>query len=137
MAAVGDRTADVIGAIADRHVRTRGLEWSLGQTAAHLVVGVRSHRVWARGEAKIDYLVPDLAAVNVRGMESVQERDPAALAAIVRREHATFVSQAPKQPAGACLTRGGTRPVSGGDDLRPPGEMPVRRWDIATTLGSP
>ena len=38
VAAAGERTADVIGATGDPGGRTRGLDWTLGQTAAHLLV---------------------------------------------------------------------------------------------------
>jgi len=138
VAAVGDRAADVIGAIADLDMRTRGLEWNLGQTAAHLVVDVQSHRAWLRGEGKIDYFVPDLTEENLRGIESVGERDPAMLSAILRRENGAFVSEANELPAGASF------PEQVGPDLSLEvmtsvhlGELLVHGWDIATTLGRP
>ena len=44
VAAAGERTADIIGAIGDPDARTRGLEWTLEQTAAHIAAGVQYHR---------------------------------------------------------------------------------------------
>jgi uncharacterized protein (TIGR03083 family) len=136
--AVGERTADVIGAIGDLDARTRGLDWTIGQTAAHIIADVQSHRAWLRGEGKIDYFVPDLPEQNLRGIESVKERDPAVLAAIVRQDNAAFVSEAAAQPAGAAFAQ------QAGPDLSLEvmisvhlGELLVHGWDIATTLGRP
>lgn len=138
VAAAGERAADAIEAISDPDRRTRGLEWTLGQTAAHIVADVRYHRAWLRGEGKIDYFVPDLPEQNLRGIESVKERNPAALAAVVRQENAAFVSEAAGQPAGAAF------PEEAGPDLSLEvmasvhlAELLVHGWDIAMTLGRP
>ncbi len=138
VAAAGERTADVIGSIADPDGRTRGLDWTLGQTAAHIVADVQFHRAWLRGEGKVDYFVPDLPEENLRNIESVKERDPAVLAAIVRQDNAAFVSEAAGQPAGAAFA------PEAGPDLSLEvmicvhlAELLVHGWDIATTLGRP
>ncbi len=138
VAAAGERTADVIGAIRDPDARTHGLEWTLGQTAAHIVADVQYHRAWLRGEGKIDYFVPDLPGQNLRGIESVKEHDPAVLAASVRQDNAAFVSEAAGQPAGAVFAE------EAGANLSLEvmvsiylGELLTHGWDIATTLGRP
>jgi hypothetical protein len=108
VAAVGERTADVIAAMGDLDERTRGLDWTLGQTAAHIVVDVQYHRAWLRGEGKIDYFVPDLAGETC--------------AASSRSRSGILPCWPP--PSGRT-----TRLSS----VRPPGSQPVlpsrRRWD--------
>jgi uncharacterized protein (TIGR03083 family) len=134
----GDRTADVIAAIRDPKVPTRGLGWTLGETAAHLVANVRSHRAWLRGEGKIDYGVADLAEVNRRAMDELDERDPARLAESLRAENQAYVGAAGDQSPGA------TVPAEVGPALSVEvmtcvylGELLVHGFDLARTLGRP
>lgn len=142
MAAAGERTADVIGAVGHPDGRTRGLDWTLGQTAAHIVADVQAHRAWLRGEGKVDYFVSDLPEENLRGIESVKERDPAVLAAIVRHDNAAFVSEAAGQPAGAAFAPEAGPDLSLAGFLRARGPAgadlarPARRVG-AQTLGRP
>jgi uncharacterized protein (TIGR03083 family) len=134
----GDRTADVIAAIRDPEAPTRGLGWTLGETAAHLVANVRYHRAWLRGEGKIDYGVPDLAEVNRRAIAELEERDPARLAEIMQEENQAYVGAAGDQPPGA------TVPAEVGPALSVEvmtcvylGELLVHGFDLARTLGRP
>jgi uncharacterized protein (TIGR03083 family) len=134
----GDRTADVIAAIRDPEAPTRGLGWTLGETAAHLVANLRSHRAWLRGEGKIDYGVPDLAEVNRRAIDEVGERDPVRLAEMLRAENQAYVGAAGDQPPGA------TVPAAVGPALSVEvmtcvllGELLVHGFDLARTLGRP
>jgi Mycothiol maleylpyruvate isomerase N-terminal domain len=96
----GDRTAEVIVAIRDPRAPTRGLGWTLGETAAHLVANLRSHRAWLGGEGKIDYGVADLAEVNRRAIDELEERDPARLAEMLRAENQAYLRAAGEQPVG-------------------------------------
>jgi uncharacterized protein (TIGR03083 family) len=134
----GDRTAEVIAAIRDPRAPTRGLGWTLGETAAHLVANARSHRAWLRGEGKIDYGAPDLAEVNRRAIDELEERDPARLAELLRAENQAYVGAAGDQPPGA------TVPAEVGPALSVEvmtcvylGELLVHGFDLARTLGRP
>jgi uncharacterized protein (TIGR03083 family) len=134
----GDRVAEVIAAIRDPAAPTRGLGWTLGETAAHLVANVRSHRAWLRGEGKIDYGVPDLAEVNRRALDELEEPDPARLAELLRAENQAYVRAAGDQPPGAIV------PAEVGPALSVEvmtcvylGELLVHGFDLARTLGRP
>jgi uncharacterized protein (TIGR03083 family) len=134
----GDRTADVIAAIRDPKAPTRGLGWTLGETAAHLVANARYHRAWLRGEGKIDYGVPNLAEVNRRAIDELEERDPVRLAEIMREENEAYIRAAGDQASGA------TFPAEVGPALSLEvmtcvylGELLVHGFDLARTLGRP
>jgi uncharacterized protein (TIGR03083 family) len=134
----GDRTAEVIAAIRDPKAPTRGLGWTLGETAAHVIANVRSHRAWLRGAGKIDYGVADLAEVNRRAIDELDERDPARLAELLRAENQAYLRAAGDQAPGA------TVPAEVGPALLVEvmtcvylGELLVHGFDLARTLGRP
>jgi uncharacterized protein (TIGR03083 family) len=73
------QAAALIRSVPDMEAPTRGLDWTVGQTAAHLVAGNRIMAGFAAGSIPPEPGV-DLTEVNLRRIEQVQERDPAALA---------------------------------------------------------
>ena len=127
-----------MAAIPDPDAPTRGLEWTLGQTAAHVISDVRLHRRWLRGEGEIDYGTFDLAARNRRNLDAVVEHVPGRLADVLRAESAAYVAEAGAMPAGATI------PAETGPSLTVEevtcvllGELVVHGFDIARTLGRP
>jgi uncharacterized protein (TIGR03083 family) len=136
--AAGVRVADVIEEIAEPNAPTRGLTWTLGETAAHLLATIRLHRDWLRGDGAIDYGIPDLAARNQRKLGKVREKDPSDIARATRDELDAFVREASSQPSDARFAAevGPSLAVAemGGVLL---GEILVHGYDVARTLGRP
>src|SRR5215471_13490271 len=91
--AVAARVAALIGSITDPGAPTTGLEWTLGQTAGHVVADVRMHRRWLAGEGSVDYGIPDLDRRNMEHLTALGEHAPRELAELLRTETAGYASE--------------------------------------------
>ncbi len=136
--AAGTRAAHLIRAIRDASVRTEGVDWTLGQVAAHLVANMRQHTEWVQGQGKVDYCVPDLGAENARNIEAVPTRQPDELARLFSEGTAAFLSAARAADPSRVI------PEVVGPDLSLAdlacvllGEIVVHGHDVARTIGRP
>lgn len=136
--AVAARVAALIGSITDPGAPTTGLEWTLGQTAGHVVADVRMHRRWLAGEGAIDYGVPDLDRRNLEQLTALGEHAPGELAELLRTETAGYASEAAAMPPEATI------PAEVGPALTVEeitavllGELVVHGFDLARSLGRP
>jgi uncharacterized protein (TIGR03083 family) len=92
------QAAAVIRSVPDMDAPTRGLDWTVGQTAAHLVAG---NRIMAGLAARSITPEPgvDLTEVNLRRLEQVQERDPATMADRLVAEARRVLDETAGRPA--------------------------------------
>ena len=136
--AAGSRATNLIQAIPDASVRAEGLDWTLGQVAAHLVANMRQHTDWVQGQGKVDYCVPDLGAENSRHMDAVPTRQQDELARLFSEGTGAFLSAARAADPSRVI------PEVVGPDLSLAdlacvllGEIVVHGHDIARTIGRP
>ncbi|HEX6492745.1 MAG TPA: maleylpyruvate isomerase N-terminal domain-containing protein [Candidatus Dormibacteraeota bacterium] len=146
--AVG-RTARLIASI-DAPSRTAGcLTWSLAETAAHMVVGLRGYADSVRGTVDVwKGHIPDngvfserLAGMTASSLDAVPERDPATLARLLANAAEEYLAAT----AGLDADQRVATPWYGdGASLRLVeatslllGEQLVHGHDLATTLGRP
>jgi mycothiol maleylpyruvate isomerase-like protein len=101
--AAAGRASGLIASIPDPNAPTTGLDWTVGQTAAHLVSSMRMHREWLRGEGEVDYGIPDLGRRNLQSLEGLGQKDPARLAALLHEHAGGYAREAAEQPAGATV----------------------------------
>jgi uncharacterized protein (TIGR03083 family) len=73
------RAADLVRSLPDPSVRVPGLDWTVGQTAAHLVAAARYYPRYATGQAAPEATI-DLADGNLERIAQVGERGLAELA---------------------------------------------------------
>jgi uncharacterized protein (TIGR03083 family) len=92
------QAAAMIRSVPNMDAPTRGLDWTVGQTAAHLVAGNRVMAGLAAGSITPEPGV-DLTEVNLRRLEQVQERDPAAVADRLVAEARRVLDQTAGRPA--------------------------------------
>jgi len=103
LAAAG-RAADVVNASADTSVPVPGLDWTLGDTAAHLAAETEEYAETLTGDLDVDEYVRAAAnaatpaerskVLNAQQLERHRERDPRALAAAIRSAAEAFVTAA-------------------------------------------
>jgi hypothetical protein len=132
------RVSALIRAIRDPGRPTNGLEWTLGQTAAHVVSDVRMHREWLRGEGTIDYGVPDLSTRNRQNAEKLGASEPGELARLLDAEVNAFAGEVEQSlPSATIPAEVGPALTVGQVVCVLLGEFLVHGFDLATTLGRP
>ncbi|HEX6674061.1 MAG TPA: maleylpyruvate isomerase family mycothiol-dependent enzyme [Actinomycetes bacterium] len=141
-AAVEVAAADAAGLIGsasgpDLEKPARGLDWTVGQTAAHVVASTRS-----LGGLALRRIAPepgvDLAEVNLSRIAQVGVRDPAALADLLVEEAARFLADTAGRPADDSFPfYGGATANLAAVTAILLGEYLVHCLDIARSLGRP
>jgi hypothetical protein len=151
-AALADAANRATGVIASIDAPTRGTEgltWSLAETAAHMVVGLRAYADSVRGTLDgwhphipaTDVFAQRLARMTASSLDAVPERDPATLARLLGEAAAHYLSVTAGLPADHPVETpwygdGATLPLDVATALLL-GEQLVHGHDLATTLRRP
>ena len=146
---VGNRAADLIGSIDDMNRQVPGLDWTVGQVAAHMVVAIRGNTASMGGNTEqLSQFVPDVSGYSARmaamtsgTLAAEPVRDPAAAAVALRDAVTAFVNQAEQQaPEDKVPTpwygAGASLPVAMDSRLMI-GELLIHGLDIARGLRKP
>lgn len=136
--AAAAQTAQLIRAIPDTNLRAHGLDWTVGETATHLVWVTRGYTRWASGRGAPEWGLDRLADTNARLINELPGRRPAALADLFAEGTRGFLETTANLP--------GDRPVPwfGGHALSLASatclvleEVLVHGYDIAKAIGRP
>lgn len=151
LGAAAARSAALIGSIDDGGRPTAGLTWSLAETAAHMVMGLRAYADSVRGDLEPwrRYLPTAgdggfrdrLVAVTASGLDAVPERDPATLGRLLVEAAEGFLAASEGLPPehlvltpwygdGDALSLGDATALLLGEQL-------IHGRDLATTLRRP
>ena len=150
--ALADAANRASALIASIDAPTRGtdrLTWTLAETAAHMVVGLRGYAGSVRGTLDIwqshipatDVFADRLAGMTASSLEAVPERDPATLARLLSEAAADYLSVTAGLPADHPVETpwygdGATLRLDAATALLL-GEQLIHGHDLATTLRRP
>jgi uncharacterized protein (TIGR03083 family) len=149
--AAGQRVAGLLAGAGDDLDRpVPGSEWTVGQVAAHLLVGLRGYTAAARDEIGPEWTrhIPDtplysgrVSALTARTLQEEPRRDAATLVRLVGEGIETFLAATGTQPADKPLpmpwyAEGATLPVLDATCLLL-GEQIFHGYDMARALGQP
>lgn len=138
LGAAAARAEVLIASMGDSTLPARGLDWTLGETAAHLVADIRRFLDMVLGRVVPEGGVERVAAVNAAHLDEVVERDPAALARLFSAAVRDFLIRTREHA--------GSDPVGwyGGHQINVAattclvlGEVIVHGHDMARTTGTP
>lgn len=112
------RVADVVRGSNDASVRVPGLDWTLGEAAAHLAAETREYAETLTGDLDVNEHLRSAAtattpaersaALNVQQLDRNRERDPLALAGAVQSAAQAFAAAAAtREPIGQVRTTNG------------------------------
>jgi uncharacterized protein (TIGR03083 family) len=137
VAAAAGAAAELIRSAPDMDAPARGLDWTVGQTAAHMVASTRSLGALASRRIAPEPGV-DLAEVNLARIAQVGERDPAALADLLVEEARSFLAETARQSAHLSFPfyGGATANLAAGTAILL-GEYLIHGLDLARSLGRP
>ena len=148
LASEGERAADLVASIPDPTAPVPGLDWTVGQAAAHLVVVLSAFTGAARGVSQWGPLIPGsasgrgrVAAVNAASIDLIAHDDAAYLAGQLGEAQAQFLAATERLPADHALPMPwygdeATLPLDAATALLV-GEQLVHGRDIAGALGRP
>jgi hypothetical protein len=149
LAGITPRTAALVAAIDDPERRTAGLEWTLAETAAHLLVALRGYTAALRGDLGVwAAYVPAstvyrdrLSGMTSASLAAIPSRDPAVLGAQLGEAADAFLEASAGRPADEPVPTpwyapGATVPLGAATCLLL-GEQVIHGWDMARTLGRP
>jgi uncharacterized protein (TIGR03083 family) len=136
--AEANRVADELALLIDTSQRIPHLEWTVGDTAAHLTIVLGWAIDMARGgRGAVDNL-QDMASVNAASLAGVPTRNGAQLAALLRERAKSFVEAAARLDPDQTVKWHTGHPLTvdtlAGIYL---GEVVVHGYDIARGLGRP
>jgi hypothetical protein len=149
LAELTPRTAALVAAIEEPERRTAGLEWTLAETAAHLLVALRGFTAALRGNldewaayVPADTLYRDrLAGMTAGSLAAVPSRDPAVLSRQLGEAVDGFLQasagRSPHEPVPApWYAPGATLPLAAATCLLL-GEQVIHGRDLARSMGRP
>ena len=148
--AAAERTARLIEGLDDIDRPIPGSEWTVGEAATHLLVGLRGYTASARGEIGPEWRqhIPDtpryperVSAVTAATLRAEPRRDAATLARLLQESVDIFLAATEGQPADAGIAApwygdGATLALSDATCLLL-GEQVVHGYDIARALRRP
>jgi uncharacterized protein (TIGR03083 family) len=131
------QAADLVGSLPDPSSRVPGLDWTVGQTAAHLVAAARLYPRYATGQATPEATI-DLAEGNLDRIAQVGDHGLAELADLLVAETQRLLAQtadlAPDHPV---AFHGGTTLDLAAQTGILLGEYLVHGLDLARAAGRP
>lgn len=132
------RVASELASLTDTSQRIPHLEWTVGDTAAHLTIVLGWATDIARGGYSAVNNLQDMASVNAASLASMPTRNGAELAALLRERARSFVQATAPLPLDQKVNWHGGHTVTvdtlAGIYL---GEVVVHGYDIAKGLGRP
>jgi uncharacterized protein (TIGR03083 family) len=137
VAAAAGQAADLVRSLPDPAAPVPGLDWTVAQTAAHLVAAARAFLGYATGQANPDATI-DLGEGNLDRIAKVGERELPILADLLVADTRRFLEQTADLPADRRV------PFYGGTSLELAalygillGEYLIHGLDLASSAGRP
>lgn len=133
-----ERVLELMRTLPDASTPIARSEWTVGDAAAHLVVGQRVYTALLAGEPSPVTSLRDLPAINARYLAEITERNPAALADLFQSAHTAFLTAIDRTSEGANVPwhAGQSVPLRVLIALAV-GEFLSHGYDIATAIGRP
>jgi len=132
------RTERLIGSIPDPSLRTDGLDWTLGETAAHLVADIGRFGDIATGRTLPTGGIERVEQVNATHLTQVRERDPVQLAGLFAEAVHQFLCDTGEHCGDDVVAwYGGTKINVAAATCLVLGEVLVHGYDLARTIGAP